>query len=97
MANCWMPVGCAEFNQILDEITEVFDVVVVAFVGFDVSQENYVVGVVECAIGLRQNGYCGRGCWGVRGETEAIAVLLVGQSGRLSAEVVGEIVLYIGE
>ena len=30
-------VGCAEFHQELDEVSEVFDVVVVAFVGFDIA------------------------------------------------------------
>ena len=30
-------VGCAEFHQILDEVAEVFDEVVIAFVSFDVA------------------------------------------------------------
>lgn len=31
-------VGCAEFHQILDEVAEVFDEEIIAFVGFDVTQ-----------------------------------------------------------
>ena len=49
------------------------------------------------AVGSIQNDDCCGECQGVRGETNAIAVLLIGQIGRLSAEVVGEIVLYFGE
>ena len=89
--------GRADFHQILDEVFEVFDVVVVSFVGFDVSQEDYVVRKIEHTIGLGQNDNCGGECRVVRVKTNAIAVLLVDQSGRLSAEVVSEIVLYIGE
>ena len=48
----------AEFHQELDEVSEVFDVVVVAFVGFDVAQKYYVVGEIELAIGAGQNDNC---------------------------------------
>ena len=89
--------GCAEFYQISDEVSEVFDEVVIVFVRFDVAQEDYVVREIQRAVGLGQNDDCGGECWVVRGEANAIAILLVGQIGRLSAEVVGEIVLYIGE
>lgn len=51
-------VGCAEFHQILDEITEVLDEVVVAFVGFDITQEDYVVGEIQRAVGSGQNDDC---------------------------------------
>ena len=80
-----------------DEVSEVFYEVVIAIVCFDIAQEDYVVGEIEHAFGLRQDDKCCGECRVVRGEANAIAVLLVGQSGRLSAEVVSEIVLYIGE
>lgn len=80
-----------------DEVAEVFDVVVISFVSLDVTQEDYVIGEIVHAIGAGQNDNCRGECRVVRSEANAIAVLLVGQSGRLSAEVVGEIVLYIGE
>ena len=89
--------GCAEFYQISDEVSEVLDEVVIVFVRFDVAQEDYVVRKIQRAVGLGQNDDCGGECWVGRDEADAIAVLLVGQSGRLSAEVVGEIVLYFGE
>ena len=73
-------VGRAEFHQELDEGSEVFDVVVVAFVGFDVSQEDYVVREIEYTIGLGQNDDCGGEYRVVRGEADAIAVLLVGHN-----------------
>ena len=73
-------VGCTEAHQDFEELFELFDEEIIVFVGFDIAQENYVVEVVECAIGLRQNDDCGGECWGVRGETDAIVVLLVGQS-----------------
>ena len=41
-----------------NEVPEVFDEVVVAFVGFDVSQEDYVVGEIVRAVGLVQNDDC---------------------------------------
>ena len=39
-----------ESHQKLDEVSEVFDVVVVGFVCFDVSQEDYVFWEIELAI-----------------------------------------------
>ena len=36
-------------------VAEVFDEVVVAFVGFDVAQEDYVVGEIEHAFGDRKS------------------------------------------
>ena len=41
-----------------DEVSEVFDVVVVSFVGFDVSQEDYVVGEIVRAVSTVQNDDC---------------------------------------
>ena len=41
----------AEFHQKLDKVSKLFDVLLVAFVGFDVSQEDYVVGQIEKASG----------------------------------------------
>ena len=87
----------SEFHQELDEVPEVFDEVVVAFVGFDVAQEDYVVGEIEYAFGLRQDDKCSRKCRVVRGQADAISVLFIGQSGGGSSEIVGEIFLYIGE
>ena len=52
-------VGRTEFHQEFDEVSEVLDVVVVAFVGFEVSQEDYVVMEIQRAVGLRQNNDCG--------------------------------------
>ena len=80
-----------------DEVSEVFDEVVVAFVGFDVAQEDYVVGEIEHAFGLRQDNKCSKKCWVVRGEADAVAVLFIGQSRGCRSEVVGEIFLYFGE
>ena len=80
-----------------DEVSELLDEVVIPFVSLDVAQENYVVGEIVRTVRLRKNDDCGGECRVVRGEANAIAVLLVGQSGRLSAEVISEIVLYIGE
>ena len=85
-----------------NEVSEVVDEVVIAFVGFDVAQEDYVIRKIEHAFCIGQNNNCGEECRIVkcrivRGEANAIAVLLVGQSGRLSAEFVGEIFLYFGE
>ena len=45
-------------HQELNEVSEVFDVEVVAFVGFDVSQEDYVVREIELAVGTGQNDNC---------------------------------------
>ena len=45
----------AEFHQELNEASEVFDVVVIAFVGLDVSQEDYVLGEIEHTFGPGQN------------------------------------------
>ena len=86
-----------EFNKELDEVSKMFDVVVISFVGLDVAQEDYVVGEIEQAFGLRLNDKCGGKCRVVRGETDTVAVFLVGQSGKLSAEVGSEIFLYIGD
>ena len=80
-----------------DEVSEVFYEVVIAIVCFDVAKEDYVVGEIVRAVRLRKDGYCGGECRIVRGEANAIAILLVGQIGRLGAEFIGEIVLYIGE
>ena len=41
-----------------DEVSEVLDEVVIAFVGIDVAQEDYVVGEIERAIGAGQNDNC---------------------------------------
>ena len=41
-----------------NEVSEVFDGEVVAFVGFDVTQEDYVVGEIEHTFSLRQNDDC---------------------------------------
>ena len=41
-----------------NEVTEVFDVVVVSFVGLDVAQEDYFVREIQCAVGLGQNDTC---------------------------------------
>ena len=61
-----------------NEVPEVFDEVVIAFVGFDVAQEDDVVGEIEHAFGLRQNDKCSRKCRVVRGEADAVTVLLIG-------------------
>ena len=50
-----------------NEVSEVLDVVVVAFVGFDVAQKDYVVGVIEHTIGTGQNDNCCRECRVIRG------------------------------
>ena len=74
-----------------------FNVVIVAFVGFDVSQEDYVVREILRAVGSGQNDdYCLE-CRVVRGETDTVAVLFIYQRGGGSAEVVGEIVSNIDE
>ena len=80
-----------------NEVAEVFDEVVVAFVGFDVAQEDYVVGEIEHAFGLRQDDKCSRKCRVVRGEADAVTVLLIGHRRGFRSEVVGEIFLYFGE
>ena len=41
-----------------DEVSEVLDEIVIAFVGLDVAQEYYVVGEIEHAFGLCQNDNC---------------------------------------
>ena len=50
-----------------DEVSEVFDVVVIAFVGFDVAQEDYVVREIEHTIRTGQNDNCGGECRVIRG------------------------------
>lgn len=42
-----------------DEVSEVLDEVVIAFVGFDVAQEDNVVGEIEYPFGLCKNDKCG--------------------------------------
>ena len=51
-------VGCAEFHQEFEDFFEVFDVVVVAFVCFDVAQEDYIVGEIQRVVGSGQNDTC---------------------------------------
>ena len=80
-----------------DEVSEVLDEGVIAFVGFDVAQEDYVVGEIEYPFGLCKNDKCGRECRVVGGEADAVAVLSIGQSRVCCTEVVGEIFLYFGE
>lgn len=87
----------AEALKEYNEVAEVFDEVVISFVSLDVTQEDYVVGEIQRAVGSGQNDNCCGECRVVRGEANAIAVLFVGHGGRLSAEVVGEIVLYFSE
>lgn len=41
-----------------DEVSEVLDEVVIAFVGFDIAQEDYVVGEIQRAVGSGQNDDC---------------------------------------
>ena len=41
-----------------NEVSEVVDEVVIAFVGFDVSQEDYVVGEIVRAVSTVQNDDC---------------------------------------
>ena len=41
-----------------DKVPEVFDVIIIAFVGFDVAQEDDVVGEIEHTIGMGQNDKC---------------------------------------
>ena len=80
-----------------NEVAKVFDEVVIAFVGFEVAQEDYVVGEIEYPIGLCKNDKCGRECRVVRGEADAVTVLLIGHRRGCRSEVVGEIFLYFGE
>ena len=80
-----------------NEVAEVFDEVVISLVGFDIAQEDDIVGEIVRAVSMVQNDNCCGECRVVRGEANAIAVLFVGHGGRLSAEVISEIVLYIGE
>ena len=68
-----------------NEVAEVFDEVVISFVSLDVAQEYYVIREIEHAFCMGQNDNCGGECRVVRGEANAIAVLLVGHSERLSA------------
>lgn len=51
-------VGNSKFFEKDDKVAEVFDEVVIAFVGFDVAQEDYVVRQIEHTFGLRQNDNC---------------------------------------
>lgn len=90
-------VGCAEFHQKLDEVAEVFYEVVIAIVCFDIAQEDYVVGEIEHAFGLRQDDKCCGECRVVRGEADAVTVLLIGHRRGFRSEVVVEIFLYFGE
>ena len=41
-----------------DEVSEVFDEVVISFVSLDVTQEDYVVGEIEHTIRMGQNDNC---------------------------------------
>ena len=41
-----------------DEVSEVFEVVVISFVSLDVTQEDYVVGEIEHTISMGQNDNC---------------------------------------
>ena len=90
-------VGNSQFFEKDDEVSEVFDEVVIAFVGFDVAQEDYVVGEIEHAFGLRQDNNCCGECWVFRGEADAVTVLLIGHRRGFRSEVVVEIFLYFGE
>lgn len=60
-------VGDPQFFEELDEVAEVLDEVVIAFVGLDVAQEEDVIGEIEHSSGLSQNDYCGGECRVVRG------------------------------
>lgn len=80
-----------------DEVSEVFYEVVIAIVCFDIAQEDYVVGEIEHAFGLRQDDKCCGECRVVRGEADAVTVLLIGHRRGFRSEVVVEIFLYFGE
>lgn len=51
-------VGCAKFHQEFEEFFEMFDVVVFAFVGFDIAQEDDVVWEIVRAVSMVQNDNC---------------------------------------